>query len=363
MPDDAQTPNTSLPAGLSPVSSEPPASPNASQGGPTPSSPGGPTSPPDTGLGGPAVPSTPPPSIQSQTPPPSNLPAGEAGAAGTFDVPPPAVDVSADLSSVASAKADPSALAGLATSLSETPPTPVIPPAETIPSSQVVPAEPEPKKKSRKTSAIIGGLFLLIVLPVTAYYVVQKTNIMSNLPFASQLTREAEQYRKETACVGGGYGCYQSHPAAAVVTAAPTAVPTATATPTETPTSTPTGIPTGTPVPTSPPPAPGVCDASCGVDSDCSSGFVCATVQGIKRCRKPECTDQFTCVCPAVTATPIPTVVQQVQQIVVTATPTPEPTIIAAAPTPKVPVSGVPSVLGAATVGGGILLLLLGLLL
>jgi hypothetical protein len=62
-----------------------------------------------------------------------------------------------------------------------------------------------------------------------------------------------------------------------------------------------------------------------------------------------------------VTATPGQQVVQQVvqQKVVVTATPAP----LAAAPTPKIPVSGTPTILGAATVVGGILLLLLGLLL
>jgi len=129
-----------------------------------------------------------------------------------------------------------------------------------------------------------------------------------------------------------------------------------------------TGTPTvtATPQPTSPPSAPGVCDASCDNDSGCQSGFVCVSVDGIKRCRKPECSSYANCVCPAATATPIPTTVR----VIVTATPTPivvtatpAPTIIAAAPIPKTPVSGVPSVLGAATIGGGILLLLLGLFL
>jgi hypothetical protein len=373
-----------------------------------------------------------------------------------------------------------------------------MPPEETISSPQIVPGEPEQKKKSGgKTSAIIGGLFLLILLPVLSFYVTQKTNVMSNLPFAvtgnnKRFTVERkgnyvvnEKGIKEAVrigapapavatgpqnsgvthtcngtsqkigdfvigncpvsqdCTGSPYvytvtadkasnlkltyvtrsthcsnvsiqikvdgvvkkttgflgtsqstgaidlgtiaigshtialgaigqtgGCNAGRLASwggsittlcGKVAVTPTLTPTVTPTLTPTVTLTPTSTPTGTPVPTSPPSAPGVCDASCGVDGDCSSGFVCATIQGVKRCRKPECIDLFTCVCPAVTATPIPT--SKVIAVVITATPTPIPTVITATPTPKVPVSGVPSVLGASTIVGGILLLLLGLLL
>ena len=504
MPDPVipQTPN--LPSRLSPVPSAPSASTStssprgeASLGGSVPIELGPvtpPVSPPTTGPAVPLVTPPPPPSpiLQSQTPPPSN-------SAGTFDVPPPAVDVSADLSAgrssvasakeEASAKADPTALAGPAASLSETPSTSVMPLAETISPPPVVPAEPEQKKKSGgKTSAAIGGLFLLILLPVLTFYVTQKTNVMSNLPFATNKS-EGMEYRRDTG--EGGHSIKVGAPAAVAtgpqnsgvthtcngtsqtigdfvisncpvsqdctgspyvytVTAAKASnlkltyvtrsthcsnvsiqikvdgvvkkttgflgtsqstgamdlgtiavgshtvalgavgqtggcnagrlaswggsittlcgevavTPTATATPTSTPTSTPT--------PTSGPFVPGVCDASCDNDAGCTSGFVCSTVQGIKRCRKPECPEFFTCVCPAVTATPIPTSKPVVivvtakptsTPIIIAATPTPISIVITATPTPKVPVSGVPSVLGASTIVGGILLLLLGLLL
>ena len=401
MPDDTQTPNTPLsgtsqyppasdtlqnpatplPPGLSPVTE--PATIQSESAATSASSPLGEATPdglvsPKPSEGGPAIPAvpvvTPSPFPLSQTPPPSNLRAGEAGAAGTLDVPPPSVDVSA----IASAKADPSALAGLATSLNEIPSTPVIPPADTIPASQGIPVEPEQKKKSGgKTSAIIGGLFLLIVLPVLSFYVAQKTDILSNLLFAlgpawdykgTQGTTSGGTAKDGLNRGGRGLNLRNTQEPIARVVAKPAAVvvaPPAATTPTSTPTETPTSTPTSTPTPTSPP-VPGVCDASCNDDSGCSSGFVCATVQGIKRCRKPECPELFTCVCPAATATPIPTIVPTrvpTRIIVVTATPTPEPTIIVLAPTPKVPVSGVPSVLGASTIVGGILLLLLGLLL
>jgi len=73
--------------------------------------------------------------------------------------------------------------------------------------------------------------------------------------------------------------------------------------------------------------------------------------------------------CARVTSTPTPTGIKAI----VTATPTKIPVIINSPiptdipvtnePTPKIPVSGVGSVLGAMTVGGGILLVLLGLIL
>jgi len=157
------------------------------------------------------------------------------------------------------------------------------------------------------------------------------------------------------------------------IVATPTPLATGTPTPIEVVTSTPTQSPTptntGTPTPTTPPSAPGICDASCDNDSGCSSGFVCASVGGIKRCRKSECPSQYNCICPTGTVTPTPTTSSVV---VVTATPTPasQTVVITATPspivivsTPKIPVSGTGSVLGVSTVAGGLLLLLLGLLL
>jgi len=137
-----------------------------------------------------------------------------------------------------------------------------------------------------------------------------------------------------------------------VVTASPTAVPTSV--PTTVPTVVPTSVPTTVPTTIPPTPIPGnpYCDASCNVDADCPSGLLCATVSGVKRCRNAVCISYSNCTCPT---TPTPTTV--------VTTGVPGPTIIAAAPIPKTPVSGAPSVLGVATIGGGILLLLLGLLL
>ncbi len=119
----------------------------------------------------------------------------------------------------------------------------------------------------------------------------------------------------------------------------PTTTPTST--PTNTPTSTPTGTPTATPTPTPtgtqeivyvyPTPTPVQimsCNSSCTINTDCPSDLVC--VDG--SCRNPSCTGATTCVC----------------------TQTPQ-------PTPKTPVSGGPSVLGATVIGMGVLILLVGL--
>jgi len=150
-------------------------------------------------------------------------------------------------------------------------------------------------------------------------------------------------------------------------TGTPTPLPTSTptispyVTPTVTPTITPTATPTKSPTPTlSPTPVSPYCDASCGVDSDCPSGLVCSTVTEVKRCRNSACVSSSNCTCPS---TPTPTR----PTVIVTATPVPVSKTIAigstATPTPKVPVAGVPSVLGASTIIGGILLLLLGFIL
>jgi hypothetical protein len=364
MPDDTKIPNPNLPPGLSPVIPDP--------------VPPGPVQPPGD------VPVVPPEPVTPAAPPTPQPP-----------VQPPPVD--------------PSALADLAKSLKETPASPQTPsqggPAQpdaslggstpiqsgsdfTPPSNppQQVPEEPTPRKKSGgKTSALIGGLFLLIILPIVGYYVSQKTDI-------TRVMQYAEDVKQVIIYKGGKRDAVEAHitpkacckknedpdmdycrdcsstdmprPSRRVtptVTYTPTPIITGTPVPTE------TAIPTTTPVPTNPPVQPGVCDASCGDDSNCRSGLVCATVEGIKRCRNPQCTSEYSCVCP-VTATPTPTTkivyvvatpTPTTQVVVVTATPAP----IAAAPTPKVPVSGTPAVLGAATVAGGILLLLLGLLL
>jgi len=279
----------------------------------------------------------------------------------------------------------------------------IIPPTIAPPPGQVPPGsvnnEPKQTKKTGgKTGTIIGGLFLLIVLPVVGYYVSQKTNIMNNLPFAechgpqcetvtvwdgrawkdkSVRIREpgggdkcdgpkscpaGQQLRCSYGGGGGAFNMGKCTCSCSGTAHSPTPIP-----PTNTPippTNTPIP-PTNTPIPpTNPPSQPGPCDASCGSDSDCDGGRICATVQGVKRCRNSSCTGESTCNCPAAPATPTPTSGQIVQRIIVTATPAQEIVqVVTATPTPKIPVAGTPAILGAATVGGGILLLILGLLL
>ena len=456
---------------------------------------------------------------------------------------------------------DVSALSGLASSLNETPSTPVIPHAETISPPQVIPPEPEQKKRSNgKTSALIGGLFLLVILPIAVYYAVQILN-PAEMPFQGEAgvyvlppppppaapsdkeipggsiivdnekgTQPGENFAKliaktlgatltgnqqtgwiytkdgvtlnpttittgrspagavgvpplgmnwvyatpelaraaltdaaqkgnvsgavqmdaangnittysfpvksgggggggggndtytpptnpyvppspgtptptpapngcaytpcenDTECYSGlscvtatnslkycsvtsfqdackaspslGTCCYPSptpiitSTPTPIITSTPTPIITSTPTPiiTSTPTpiitSTPTPIITSTPTPTQQSSELSVCDASCDNDSGCRSGMICATIEGIKRCRNPECISEYSCNCPVVvvTATPKPIV----QQVVVTATP---------APVPQTPVAGIPSILGASTIVGGIFLLFLGFLL
>jgi hypothetical protein len=380
MANDTKTSDVALPPGLSPVPSEPPET--------------TPTAPSSSQIPSPVIPPTPPvvpPIPSTKTPPPVQEPVQK-----------PVID--------------PSALADLAKSLGENP---LVVPAETKPVqsdsteekkedtvgdvSTEATGEPKeksaedtgdkaqipeekgssPKKSGGRTSAIIGGIFLLIVLPVVGYYVTQTTDITRVLQFASQPPPEdyCDTHPNARQCKEGTLPCCPKNPKPweeCVVCKTPTQKPTKTptSTPTLTPTisptitltntptisptitltNTPTNTQTVTPTATVPPFTPGICDSSCGVDSDCRSGMICATVQGIKRCRNPECTAEWTCVCPAKTATPI--VYQQVQQVVVTATPRP-----VVVQTPKTPVSGVPSILGAATVVGGALLLLIGFIL
>lgn len=112
----------------------------------------------------------------------------------------------------------------------------------------------------------------------------------------------------------------------------PDVTPTKTPTPTltNTPTATPPDV-TNTPTPTSPPTTPVVtCNETCTVNTDCGSGLVCLD----SVCRNPSCSEEADCLCEE----------------------------IAIVPTPKIPVSGAPSVMGVTTIAGGLLLLLLGLL-
>jgi len=349
MPDDTNIPNPNLPPGLSSVSdtSRPPV------GAATP------------GQGGLASPNADPGGLASPKP-------SEGG------------------------PVDPSALADLAKSLNETPSSPIIPTTlPPVPAPLPEPVQPggeEPpqkKKSSGKTSAIIGGLFLLIVLPVVGYYVSQKTDMTKYLPQAARGTKcrtnsdcacdemcvlqvlgdttPSEKNRciklpagmpnrcgigsvtprgptgasceQRPACLDASPPC--TLPPSVVqflCTPTPTGpvgtvTPTSTLTPTTTPVSTAAPTSTATPTPTQ---------------------------QTVVATATPTPTQQVT----VVTATPTQQIVVATatpfqEVVVVTATPAP----LAAAPTPKVPVSGTPAVLGAFTVAGGILLLLLGLLL
>lgn len=156
----------------------------------------------------------------------------------------------------------------------------------------------------------------------------------------------------ETPCPNGDVGlCPESPPDTPTPTATPEDTPTPTPTATPTPTPTPTPEPTATPTPgqqsqngeeeappeeiayvqptaTPTPVPPASCDDSCTINSDCESGLVC--VDG--SCRNPSCTAVASCTC---TGTP--------------------------QPTPKTPVSGGPTILGASVIGIGMLILLLGL--
>ena len=109
------------------------------------------------------------------------------------------------------------------------------------------------------------------------------------------------------------------------------------------PTATP--APTPTPTPTSPPQqAKASCNNACSVNSDCGSGLVCID----NACLNPSCTEKTNCTC----------------EIAQRPASEPPPAAAAVPPaTPKVPVAGTPSVLGASVIGGGLLLLLLGLVL
>ena len=323
MADDAQKPDQNLPPGLTPLTPATPSTPIVSSAGADQSIP---------------VPSE-PPSFQPTSPPVSPSP-------------------------ISGVKQD-SSLSDLAKSLHETPATPMVPSEPSaIPPPSISEELPE-KKSGGKTSAIVGALFLLLIIPIVGYYVSQRGDVTRTLQRAwtgAYPTPEPRDTPEVLPCCKPGVfrplECRQcDFPS---ITISPTI--SVTVTPTETPIITATVTPTQTPTPTSPPPEPGKCDASCGSDGNCQSGLICASVEGVKRCRNPECTSEFTCGCPKVvivTATPRPPVVvvtKVVEQVVVTATPTP-------IPVPKTPVSGTPTVLGAATVAGGILLLLIGLIL
>lgn len=81
---------------------------------------------------------------------------------------------------------------------------------------------------------------------------------------------------------------------------------TVTVTPTATPSATITVTVTATPsATTTVQPTIAVCNESCEVDDDCSSGLYCDSESN--KCRKSECSDETSCVCP--TETPEPTIV------------------------------------------------------
>lgn len=114
----------------------------------------------------------------------------------------------------------------------------------------------------------------------------------------------------------------------------PTPTPTPTPANTNTPTPTPTPgqqivyvNPTATPTPVQQTVAS--CNNACTINTDCAGGLVCVD----SFCRSAACTSDTTCACAATTVQP----------------------------TPKTPVSGGPTVLGASVIGIGMLILILGL--
>lgn len=170
---------------------------------------------------------------------------------------------------------------------------------------------------------------------------------------------------------------------------APTSTPTRrpTSTPTMTPVNTPTITPSGTPLPTGTPvntpvatstPNP-LCNDSCASDTDCPSGLICLLPVGA--CRNATCVDETDCTCPQPTTPPQigcndnctvtadcpsgltcyssqcrnPSCVGETDCLcsVAVAPTTP--------PSPEVPVSGTPSLLGLIMLVGGIILLVAGL--
>ena len=143
---------------------------------------------------------------------------------------------------------------------------------------------------------------------------------------------------------GVGFKTYESHCSCEtekptkkpIPTPTPTRRPTRTPTPTPPPNSTPTPTPTPNPTETPPPnstptptpPYSPICNSSCALNSDCPSTLIC--FEG--NCRNSSCTSASNCICQ-----------------------------VAAAPTPKTPVSGGPTILGASVIGIGMLILILGL--
>lgn len=274
------------------------------------------------------------------------------------------------------------------------PPTPQSVPSEPAPEPIVAPIHEEvhpeespisgggsrddtpPKNKrpgsTKKTILITTLLLLLIALPVGLYFVNQQASLndtrsRANPPpgeYPNVSTRaQCEQFgevRTEPGaeCGCGGYriecfinghyykiGCeYNPNancgggdtptPTVPQSTNTPTATSTITITPTPTlPVNTPTN--TLTPTPTTPgntatptPTPQYTCNSGCTVNTDCSNSLVC--VEG--KCRNATCSEKTTCQCDVVS------------------------------PTPKTPVAGTgPSVLGATTIAGAFLLILLGL--
>ncbi len=259
-----------------------------------------------------------------------------------------------------------------------------------LPPHEPDPVQPKPKKSHRNGMIIAMLLILLFALPVGLYFVNQQQSLndirnraytdgvypgngcYDGTPNGTCGANQACSCRNGNCtcgptggqnacfhticpvnytCVGtatsaycrpnGGGGCTGDNcggdtptPTVPQSTNTPTSTLTPTATGTITPTpTTPGNTPTHTPTPTltlTPTPTPQyvACNASCTVNTDCTSGLVC--LEG--KCRNAMCAEKTTCQCDVVS------------------------------PTPKTPVAGTgPSVLGAMTIAGGFLLVLLGL--
>lgn len=90
------------------------------------------------------------------------------------------------------------------------------------------------------------------------------------------------------------------------------------------------------------------CNQSCNSDDECSSGLTCDLESN--KCRKPSCTEEVGCVCPRAVV-----VVEGTRAPVRVATARPEPTVL--------PETGILDFPGAAALGGGLLMAIVGILL
>lgn len=237
---------------------------------------------------------------------------------------------------------------------------------------------PSPNKKINP-ALVISGILLVVITPLIVIFVSQP-QLIADIRSRAYVSKQTAQRLKDKFGITSKTSDVRkidltnenasTNTAAATPTPTPTTLPTPTPTPTsgptatptptpvstntptptpistDTPTPTPTSGPTSTPTPTpqqqiayvnptaTPTPIPPAsCNNACTVNANCASGLVC--VDGT--CRNASCTTSATCSCVSVVSVTTP------------------------GPTPKTPISGGPTVLGASIIGIGALLLILGL--